>query len=83
MKSLRRAILFWMALLLFIVGTVSAAGTYEYVKDETQASFDAEIKQIAQFLQNEMVGYAPPQDALAAPDPDNIFLIQIWNYFGF
>ncbi len=82
MKSLRRAILFWMALLLFIVGTVSAAGTYEYVKDETQASFDAEIKQIAQFLQNEMVGYAPPQDALAAPDPDNIFLIQIWNHQG-
>ncbi len=82
MKSLRRAILFWMALLLFIVGTVSAAATYEYVKDETEASFDAEIKQIAQFLQNEMAGYAAPQDALAAPDPDNLFLIQIWNNQG-
>ena len=82
MKSLRRAILFWMALLLFIVGAVSAAVTFEYVKDETQTSFDAEIRQIAQFLQNETAGYAPSRDALAAPDPDNLFLIQIWNYQG-
>jgi len=82
MKSLRRAITFWMALLLFIIGAVSAAVTFEYVKDETQASFDAEIKQIALFLNNETAGYAPPRDALAAPDPENLFLIQIWNPQG-
>jgi len=82
MKSLRRAILFWMALLLFFVGTVSAAVTYEYVKDETQTSFDAEIKQIAQFLQFETTANAPPREALAAPNPDNLFLIQIWNASG-
>ena len=82
MKSLRRAILFWMALLLFIVGTVSAAVTYEYVKDETQTSFDSEIKQIAQFLQNERAASAPPREALATPNPDNLFLIQIWNASG-
>ncbi len=82
MKSLRHAILFWMALLLFIVGAVSAGVTYEYVRDETQTSFDAEIKQIAQFLQNETAASAPLKEALAAPDPDNPFLIQIWNVSG-
>ena len=82
MKSLRRTILFWMALLLFIVGAVSALVTFEYVKNETQASFDAEIKQIAQFLQSEEAADAPPHDALAAPNPENLFLIQIWNDRG-
>ena len=82
MTSLRHTILFWMALLLFIVGIVSAAVTYEYVKDETQTSFDSEIKQIAQFLQSEETADAPPRDALATPDPDNLFLIQIWDSNG-
>ncbi|MDP8997044.1 MAG: HAMP domain-containing histidine kinase [Pseudomonadota bacterium] len=82
MNSLRRAILFWMALLLFIVGTVSAAVTYEYVKDETQSSFDAEIRQVAEFLQNETAGSLPKREALAVPNPDNRFLIQVWNLKG-
>lgn len=82
MNSLRRAILFWMASLLLIVGTVSAAVTYEYVKDETQTSFDSEISQIAHFLQNETVGSLSARDALAVPDPDNLFLIQVWNAKG-
>ena len=82
MNSLRRAILFWMALLLLIVGTVSAGVTYEYVKDETQTSFDSEISQIAHFLQNETAGSLPVHDALAVPDPDNLFLIQVWNAKG-
>ena len=82
MTSLRRTILFWMALLLLLVGTISAAVTYGYVKDETQTSFDSEIKQIAQFLQNEETVDAPPRDALATPDPNNLFLIQIWDSDG-
>ena len=79
MKSLRRIILFWMGLLLFTVGVVSAMVTFEYVKNETQSSFDAEIKQIALFLQSEETADAPPRDALAAPNPENLFLIQMWN----
>jgi len=82
MKSLRHTILFWMALLLFVVGAISAAVTYEYVKDETQSSFDLEIKQIAQFLQHETVNNTASREALGAPDPDNLFLIQIWNSKG-
>ncbi|MDE2384860.1 MAG: HAMP domain-containing histidine kinase [Alphaproteobacteria bacterium] len=81
MKSLRRAILFWMALLLFGVGTLSALVTYEYVKDEAQTSFDIEIRQIAQFLQNETVANPSPVQ-FGMPDPDNIFLIQVWNAQG-
>ena len=82
MTSLRRTILFWMAFLLLVVGAVAAVATYEYAKNEAQASFDAEIKQIAQFLQSEETADAPPRDALAAPNPENLFLIQIWNEKG-
>ena len=82
MNSLRRAILFWMALLLFIVGSVSAAVTFEYVKNDTQSSFDSEIRQIAHFLQSETPGGLPAHGALAVPDPNNLFLIQVWNTKG-
>lgn len=82
MTSLRRTILFWMALLLFAVGAVSAAVTYEYVKDEAQTSFDAEIKQVARFLQNERLANPGGDSAFAAPEPDNLFLIQVWNAKG-
>ena len=82
MKSLRRTILFWMALLLLVVGAVSAVAAYEYVKNQTQSLFDSEIKQIALFLQSEEAADLPPREALATPDPENLFLIQTWNDKG-
>ena len=82
MKSLRQAILFWMAVLLFVVGAASAAITYEYVKDESQASYDDEIRQVAEFLRTETAGYTQPHEVFNDPDPDNPFLIQIWEKEG-
>lgn len=82
MTSLRRTILFWMALLLFLVGTISVLVTYVYVKEETQTSFDSEIRQIAHFLQNETAATLPVREALTSPDADNLFLIQVWNENG-
>lgn len=82
MKSLRGAILFWMAVLLFVVGAVSATVTFEYVKIEMQTSFDSEVRQIAHFLQSEAADSLPSHDALAIPDPGNLFLIQVWDAQG-
>ena len=82
MNSLRRAILYRMAGLLLLVGLVSSAATYFYVRDETQITFDAEIRQFATYV--DALGSFTQQSKAPAPPAgaEDLFLLQVWDSTG-
>ncbi|MEO6609018.1 MAG: HAMP domain-containing sensor histidine kinase [Aestuariivirga sp.] len=79
MKSLRRSILVWMAVLLLSVGVVSALGAYFYVKGEATSAVDAQIRQIAQFVSATNVSLGSSDNSVDASNSEDLFLIEIWD----
>ncbi len=82
MKSLRRSVLVWTALLLLAVGVVSALGTYFYVKGEAAGAVDTQLKQIAYFVStsNFLQGESVPK--IDTPSPEDMFMIEVWDVNG-
>ncbi len=79
MKSIRRSILVWMAILLLVVGVVSSLGTYFYVKGEATSAVDAQLKQIAHFVSATGVSLGTPDGSLEVSNSEDLFLIEIWD----
>ena len=82
MKSLRRSILLWMAILLLIVGVVSAFGTYFYVKGEATGAVDAQLEQLAHFVSVESGSFNAETNSVELPNSEDLFLIEIWDRQG-
>jgi len=82
MTSLRNAILIRMAALLLAVGIVSSGATYIYVREEAQATFDAEIRQFATYI-DALDHSAMTSKAPTAPvGAEDLFLVQVWDPGG-
>ena len=79
MKSLRRSILLWMAVLLLVVGVVSSLGTYFYVKGEATGAVDAQLKQITLFVSATNVPRSTSDTSVDVANPEDLFLIEIWD----
>ena len=79
MKSLRRSILLWMAVLLLVVGVVSALGTYFYVKGEATGAVDAQLTQIAQFVSATNATRSTTDSSVDVSNPEDLFLIEVWD----
>jgi two-component system OmpR family sensor kinase len=77
--SLRRAILAWITALLALVGVVAFVVSYELAKRDAADFFDGQLRQIALNAGDGMVeADAPP----VAHDPEDEFVITIWNAAG-
>jgi len=79
MKSLRRSILLWMAVLLLTVGVVSALGSYFYVKGEATGAVDAQLKQIAQFVSATKATRSASDSSVGVANPEDLFFIEVWD----
>jgi len=82
MTSLRLSLLFPMGALLLLVGIISAVTTYVYVREESQLTFDTEIRQLATYVD----ALNPSSDAVKLPAPppgiEDMFLLQYWDETG-
>ncbi len=81
MPSIRRQLLVWLlaGLLLAIVG--AAIGTYLRARDEANALFDHQLKEMAASLTDAPFAGVPPTVASRTPDPDTL-VVQIWDRNG-
>ena len=81
MPSIRRQLLVWLlaGLLLAVIG--AAIGTYLRARDEANALFDHQLKEMAASLTDAPFAGVPPTVASSAPDPDTL-VVQIWDRNG-
>jgi signal transduction histidine kinase len=82
MKSLRHTALVWLAALLGATGTVSAAASYFLVQAETNEFLDGQLRQIAYFVGDTPLGPLRPAPDDPLYDPEDDFLVQIWDSSG-
>jgi two-component system OmpR family sensor kinase len=79
MTSLRRTALLWMTAMLSIVGIAGAAVSYRLASDEANAFLDSQIRQIAL---NAGKGVTDAADPPIQHDPEDDFVVEIWNGAG-
>ncbi len=81
MRSIRHQLLVWLlaGLSLAIIG--AAIGTYLRARDEANALFDYQLKEMAASLTDAPFAGIPPNASNAAPGPDTL-VVQIWDRNG-
>lgn len=77
--SIRRSAILWLAVLMTIIGAVSAATSYALMQAETDNFLDSQLRQIAFYI-----GDSPGEPLHSAPtdplyDPEDDFVVQIWG----
>lgn len=82
MMSLRRTLQAWLTLLLAVIGVVTAVASYILAGEEAAELFDSQLRQIALYVWDVPKGFRP--DTLTAPphDPEDDFLVQVWDSSG-
>jgi two-component system, OmpR family, sensor kinase len=80
--SLRSTALAWLAVLLLVIGGVTAASSYILVSQDAKTLLDGQLRQIAYFIGDTTHGPVPPVPNDPSYDPDDDFLIQVWNADG-
>jgi two-component system, OmpR family, sensor kinase len=79
MTSLRRTALIWMTTVLTVVGLVGVAVSYWVARDEANGFLDSQLRQIALNVGGGLAETTGPQ---VAHDPEDDFVVQIWNRSG-
>ena len=79
MTSLRRTALIWMTTLLSVVGVLAFFVTYEVARREAADFLDGQLRQIAL---NAGQGISEVNTTLYKHDPEDEFVIEIWNSAG-
>jgi two-component system, OmpR family, sensor kinase len=81
MRSIRRQLLVWLlaGLSLAIIG--AAIGTYLRARDEANALFDYQLKEMAASLTDAPFAGVPPAASSTPPGPDTL-VVQIWDRNG-
>jgi len=80
--SIRRSALLWLAVLLAIIGVVSAATSYHLMRSESDNFLDSQLRQIAYYIDDAPREplHSVPSDPLYEPEDD--FVVQIWGAGG-
>ena len=81
MTSLRRSALIWMTVLLMAVGAVSFVISYEMARREAADFLDGQLRQIA-LNAGQGLSSAISSAPQATHDPEDDFIISIWNANG-
>ena len=79
MTSLRRTALIWMTALLTVVGVLAFVVSYDLARREAADFLDGQLRQLAL---NAGVGLADAEAPGAKQDPEDEFVIAIWNPAG-
>lgn len=79
MTSLRRSALLWMTALLAVVGALAFAIAYEMARREAADFLDGQLRQVALNAGEGLAEIAVPTAKL---DPEDEFVINIWNAAG-
>lgn len=81
MTSIRKVAFLWISVLLLLVGLGGAAAAYLTAIDETDVLLDQQLKQIARYVgDNPPPALPPPPDS--DYDPEDDFLVQVWDASG-
>jgi two-component system OmpR family sensor kinase/two-component system sensor histidine kinase QseC len=79
-KSIRTRLLAWLLSAVFLGALLGATATYLNVREELEAQFDYQLRQMALSLRDQ--GYVSPEDAAAIADERRDFVVQIWTMDG-
>ncbi|MFO1091026.1 MAG: ATP-binding protein [Hyphomicrobiales bacterium] len=79
MTSLRSKMLLSMAVLLSLVGIVSSAATYHFVRKEAVAALDLQIQQVAEFVSKGSYPLPQASSGPSAADDEDLFQIEVWD----
>ena len=71
-----------MAFLLLVVGISSTLGTYFYVRGEATGAIDTQLRQIAHFIASSDVARSSADITIDAPNPEDLYLIEVWDKNG-
>lgn len=75
--SIRRTAFLWLAGLMAAIGICAAAGSYLLAKREAADFLDNQLRQVALYAGDTPV--APRPDGSAAYDPEDDFIVQVWD----
>lgn len=81
MISIRRRLLIWLLLAVLLTSLIAAAGIYGKARDEANALFDYQLKQIALSLSDQEFSQAELLGTLEQEE-DYDFVIQVWGKDG-
>jgi two-component system OmpR family sensor kinase len=81
MRSIRRQLLVWLLAGLSVAIVGAAIGTYLRARDEANALFDYQLKEMAASLTDAPFAGVPPAASNVAPGPDTL-VVQIWDRNG-
>ena len=82
MISLRRTALLWLSGLILVIGAVSALVSYLSVESEMNGFLDGQLRQIAYYVGDVPRGPLRPAPDDVDYDPEDDFLVQIWDASG-
>ena len=81
MRSIRRQLLVWLLAGLSLAILGAAIGTYLRARDEANALFDYQLKEMAASLTDAPFAGVPPAASSTPPGPDTL-VVQIWDRNG-
>ena len=82
MKSIRRELLVWLLLGLALAIVIAAIGTYMRAREEANALFDYQLKEMAASLTDAPFVAAPASaGSISSPGSDTL-VVQIWDKSG-
>ncbi|WP_315924126.1 ATP-binding protein [Mesorhizobium sp. SP-1A] len=80
--SIRRTAFLWLAGLMTAIGICAAATSYLLVRNEASAFLDNQLRQIALYVGDAPSSPAGAADSAAPHDPEDDFVIQVWDASG-
>lgn len=78
--SLRRTAFIWLAGLMATIGICAAAGSYLLAKREAADFLDNQLRQVALYVGD--APFTPGSDGDAVHDPEDDFVVQVWDAAG-
>jgi len=80
--SIRRTAFLWLAGLMATIGVCAAAASYFLVQNEASDFLDNQLRQIALYVGDARSSPATGPDSGAPHDPEDDFVIQVWDVAG-
>jgi len=80
--SIRRTAFLWLAGLMAVIGICAAASSYVLVQNEAADFLDNQLRQIALYVGDERSAPAAGPDSAAQHDPEDDFIVQVWDASG-
>lgn len=80
--SIRRTAFLWLAGLMTVIGVCAAVASYLLARNEASSFLDNQLRQIALYVGDAPSSPAARPDSAAPHDPEDDFVIQVWDAAG-